>query len=185
MCPLRIPEEVPPSSIVDIADQVWAYATRQLTGSLDPTAAQIWAYVTRGLTASLDPTAAQIWAYATRELTQALLGMSEEASGTLTADGTVQEVVDKTSTTPFIAQLLIDTKNMVGADQIEIKESIKVLTAGGLEMYSRTRITGAQEEPIIIFYPKFAVREYRVTLQQLAGVAYRAFDWSLIVEEAS
>jgi hypothetical protein len=48
------------SSTGATAAQVWSYADRQLTASLDPTAAQIWANATRTLTASLDPTAATI-----------------------------------------------------------------------------------------------------------------------------
>ena len=44
--PRRIPMQIPAPSIADI----WAYVTRELTGSLDPTAAQIWAATTRALT---------------------------------------------------------------------------------------------------------------------------------------
>lgn len=60
------------SSTGATAAQVWSYADRQLTASLDPTASQIWANATRTLTASLDPTASQIWANATRTLTASL-----------------------------------------------------------------------------------------------------------------
>lgn len=48
------------SSTGATAAQVWSYADRQLTASLDPTAGQIWANVSRTLTSSLDPTAGQI-----------------------------------------------------------------------------------------------------------------------------
>ena len=137
-------------------------------------------------------TEADIWAYATRKLTNlddaraALIDKitkaEEDSSGTLTADGTEQEMVSKTSTEPFMSQLILDVSNMAGADQILIEETVKVLPAGGLEKFTRTRITGAQEEPILMFVQKYAVRQYRVTLQQLAGI-YRDFDWSLVVEE--
>jgi hypothetical protein len=60
------------SSTGATAAQVWSYADRQLTASLDPTASQIWSNATRTLTASLDPTASQIWANATRTLTASL-----------------------------------------------------------------------------------------------------------------
>lgn len=110
------------------------------------------------------------------------LALTEEASGTLLADGTEQEIVSKISTEPFMTQLVLDVSNMAGADQVLVTETIKVLTAGALENFTRTRITGAQEEPILIFVPKYAVRQYRATLQQLAGT-YRSFYWSLVVEE--
>jgi len=106
--------------------------------------------------------------------------LTEEAFGTLTADGTEQEIVSKTSTTPFLAQLILDTSNIAGADDILITETIKVLSGGALKNFTRTRITSAQEEPIMIFAPKYAVRQYRATLHQLAGT-YRNFDWSLVV----
>lgn len=123
---------------------------------------------------------ADVWTSEERTLTKGLA--KEEDSGTLTASGAEQEIVSKTSTEPFIAQLILDVSNMVGADQILIMETMRVLAGGGLEQFTRTRITGAQEEPILVFAQKYAVREYRVTLQQLAGI-YRDFDWSLIVEE--
>jgi len=127
-------------------------------------------------------TEASIWSYPTRVITGGAPTAKEEGSGTLTADGTAQEIVSKTSTEPFMAQLILDVSNMVGADQILIEETIKVLSTGGLEKFTRTRITGKQEEPIMIFAPKYAVRQYKVTLQQLVGT-YRNFDWSLVVEE--
>lgn len=116
------------------------------------------------------------------KLPPAVLVLSEEDSGTLTADGTEQEIVSKTSTVPFMAQLTLDVSNLVAADQILITETIKVLSGGGLEQFTRTHITGEQEEPILIFAPKYTVKQYRVTLQQLAGT-YKSFDWNLIVEE--
>jgi len=125
---------------------------------------------------------ADVWTYPTRVITGGAPTATEEGSGTLTADGTEQEIVSKTSTEPFMAQLILDVSNMAGADQILIEETVKVLPAGGLEKFTRTRITGAQEEPILMFVQKYAVRQYRVTLQQLAGTL-RTFDWSLIVEE--
>ena len=125
-------------------------------------------------------TEADIWAYAERQLTKGLA--KEEDSGTLTADGTEQELVNKESAEPFMSQLILDVANMTGTDQILITETMKVLAGGGLEQFTRTHITGSQEEPILIFTPKYAVRQYRVTFQQLAG-AYKDFDWSLIVEE--
>lgn len=42
------------------AADVWSYATRSLTSSLDPTAADFWSYAARTLTASLDPTSTDI-----------------------------------------------------------------------------------------------------------------------------
>jgi len=106
----------------------------------------------------------------------------EENSGTLTADETEQEIVNKTSAEPFMAQLILDVSNLTGADQIVIKETIKVLAGDVLKVFTRTVVTGAQEEPILIFTPKYAVRQYRVTLQQLTGT-YKSFNWSFIVEE--
>jgi len=108
--------------------------------------------------------------------------LKEEDKGTLTADGTIQTVVDKTSTKPFMCQLILDVSNMSGADQVEIVEEMKVLATGSLQKFTKTRITGKQDEPVLIFAPKYAVREYKVTLQQLAGT-YRSFDWSLVVME--
>lgn len=120
--------------------------------------------------------------FPTKTLEAIITVAKEEAKGTLTADGAEQEIVSKTSTKPFWCQLILDVSKMTGADQILLEETIKVLSGGTLEKVTRTRITGAQEEPILIFTPKYAVREYKVTLQQLAGI-YRAFDWSLVVEE--
>jgi hypothetical protein len=110
------------------------------------------------------------------------LALKEASSGTILADGSVQEIVSKTSTKPFMAQLILDLSNMSGADQIVVVETVKVLEGGSLANFTKTRVTGAQEEPVLMFAPKYAVRQYTVTLQQLAGI-YRNFHWSLIVEE--
>lgn len=109
------------------------------------------------------------------------LAVKEDGSGTLTATGAAQTITSKVSTKPFLSQLILDVSNMIGADQILITETIKVLSGGSLENFTRTRITGLQEEPILTFAPKYA-KEYRVTLQQLVGT-YKNFDWSLVVEE--
>ncbi len=152
------------------------------------TEADIWAYVARTMTdpdsykADLTTLEGRITA-ARAILLDKITKAEEDSSGTLLADGTEQELVSKESTKPFLAQLILDVANMTGADQILVTESMKVLAGGGLELFTKTRITGGQEEPILIFMSKYSVRQYRVTLQQLAGVAYREYDWSLIVEE--
>lgn len=151
---------------------IWAYPTRIITGGA-PTEADVWAYPTRKLTNLDDARAALI-----DKITKA----EEDSSGTITADGTEQEILSKTSAEPFMSQFILDVSSMVGTDQIIINETMKVLPAGSLKKFTKTHITGKQEEPILIFAQKYAVRQYKVTLQQLAGTL-RSFDWSLIVEE--
>lgn len=106
-----------------------------------------------------------------------------EADGTLTADGTVQTVYDKVATKPFKAQVLIDLSNLSIGDSVDIVEWIKVLSGGTLRKCTTTRFTGVQGESIAVFLNKVLTYEYEVTLQQVAGLAYRSFPWSLQVEE--
>jgi len=135
--------------------------------------AAVWTYVTRRLTNLDDVRAARI---------DNILALKVEADGTLTANGTQQTIIDKTTTIPFKAQLLLDLFNLTVGDSVEVIEWIKVLSGGVLRRCTTTRFTGVQEEPIAVFFNKVLTVEYKVTLQQISGT-YRSFPWSLQAEE--
>ena len=141
------------SSTGATAAQVWSYADRQLTASLDPTASQIWANATRTLTSSLDPTAAQIadavWdeAYAAHT-TAGTFGklMDILRKSNYVTEGTVTAAVAATNTT-FSTTLTnengsLDHQTLLFITGDHIGTSIPILN------YSMTNGTVILEEPL-------------------------------------
>lgn len=105
-----------------------------------------------------------------------------DSFGTITADGTEQTVVDKISTTPFKATLEVDLSNLgLAADEVLLKEYLKVSPTGVLRMSTLSDFLGPQAEPIPVTFKKDLCYEYKVTLQQTGGVN-RTFDYVFLVE---
>jgi len=120
-------------------------------------------------------TAEMVWTYPTRELTQPLLGFEEHAVGTLTADGTEQDVVELTELGTL--EGWIDLSNMQAGDSVTIREYVRLKSGGTYRLYDSATYTGAQTKPALHVVKLPTRYGLKVTLEQTAGVN-RDYDYN-------
>jgi hypothetical protein len=98
--------------------------------------------------------------------------------GTLTADGTEQNVVlDEVSGNPSrYLEGYIDLSNMASGDTIVIREYMKIKSDGGYVKYAEETYSDAQTLPLLHILTKPGRYGIKVTLQQTAGT-YRNFPY--------
>ena len=100
------------------------------------------------------------------------------ASGTVTADGTVQTLTDTTANKYFTFKL--DTALMDTGDTTVITIYDVVLGAGTYRVYKTETYTGAQAESIKFMAPLWITQKIKVTLQQTTIGTYRNYPWALL-----
>jgi len=112
------------------------------------------------------------------------------AEGVLTADGTVQTVVEAEGLGLYYGLLRLD--KMDWGDQVVIETWVRVVSGGEWIRYARMEYAGSQKagevfwkdkgggivpvDPALVWFPVFARYGFKVTLQQVAGV-YRTFEY--------
>lgn len=104
--PRHIPMGIPTVSIADI----WAYAARELTGSLDPTAVQIWAAISRTLT-DPDSYKADVSALMGKTLEVEVGFPATPINDTLAVDG---DLTERTITVALPDGAVIERASLVG-----------------------------------------------------------------------
>jgi len=133
-------------------------------------AASVWAYTARRLTNLDDVRAARI---------DEIVTLEEAAVGTLTADGSLQDVVELTALGTLEGH--IDLVNMQAGDTVVISEYIKMKTGGTYRLYDSATYNNAQTKPslhVVKLPGKYGVV---VRLQQTAGVN-RDYDYNFFRE---
>jgi hypothetical protein len=102
------------------------------------------------------------------------------ASGTLTADGTEQDLATDTSNKTYV--LKVDTAAMVNGETIELRVYTKCLTGGAERLaYLATYGPVAPVEPMKYSHKIPEDVSIRCTLKQTAYVsAYKDFPWKLL-----
>jgi hypothetical protein len=101
------------------------------------------------------------------------------ASGTLTADGTEQDLATDTTNKNFV--LAVDTANLVNGETMELRLYTKCLTGGTERLAFMATYVNAQGEPMKYSIPVPADISLRATLKQTVYVsAYKAFPWKLM-----
>jgi len=150
------------------AAEVWAFATRQLTGITGTPRTDLL-----GEDATFEAGSA------TRKAKiDALLAAATETEGTLTADGTEQQLIATSDNKMHSIEGDIDFTNMAGGDTVVIRLYFKLKVAGGWVKYGEETYTGAQSLPDLHITTKAAKYGIRLTLQQTGGV-FRNFDYIL------
>ena len=110
---------------------------------------------------------------------------AEDATGTVTADGTEQIVKEITSgTTDVKLHVYIDLTNMAAGDTVTIREYMTIKSAGSPVKYAEEVYSDAQSLPMLHVITKPAKYGIKVTLQQTA-VPYRDYDWQTFIEQAA
>ena len=102
------------------------------------------------------------------------------SEGTLTADGTEQEL-DTISVNGYY-QFSISLANMAAADVVKVRFYKKVKTTGTLSRFHVETYNDAQDEPespVVDSGPFWVANEFKVTLEQTAGTN-RDFDWEIL-----
>jgi len=99
---------------------------------------------------------------------------SEVAKGTLTADGTEQDLVNVSGRAKY--EGWVDLANMASGDTVVVREYVRFRSGEPWRLYATTTYTGAQTEPAIHATRKLSEYGWRVTLQQTAGVM-RTYDY--------
>jgi len=104
---------------------------------------------------------------------------SPVAEGTLSADGTEQDLVNVSNRGKY--EGWIDLANMQAGDTVVVKEYGKFRSGGSWRLYATTTYTGVQTECGIHATRKLFEYGWRVTLQQTGGVM-RTFDYQFLKE---
>lgn len=112
-------------------------------------------------------------------LRKAILTLQEHAVGTLTADGTEQDVVELT----ILGSLegWIDLANMQAGDTITIREYAKLKSGGTYRLYDSATYSNVQSKPALHVVKLPAKYGIKVTLQQTAGTN-RDYDYNFFKE---
>jgi hypothetical protein len=101
------------------------------------------------------------------------------ASGTLTADGTVQTVTDTVDNKYFTFKLDTGLMTTADADVTTLKIYDMVLNAGTLRLVYSETYTGTQDLPIKFMPPMWITEEIKITLEQSAGTN-KNYAWVLL-----
>jgi hypothetical protein len=98
--------------------------------------------------------------------------------GTLTADGTEQNVVlDEITGNPTrYLEGYIDLSNMESGDAVVIREYMKIKSDGGYVKYAEETYSGVQSIPLLYIITKPGRYGIKITLQQTSGT-YRNFPY--------
>ena len=100
--------------------------------------------------------------------------LTEHASGTLTADGTEQDVTELTIQATL--EGLIDLANMEVGDGVTIREYIKLKSGGTYRLYESATYSDAQTKPGVHVVKLPGRHGVKITLEQTAGVN-RTYDY--------
>lgn len=100
-------------------------------------------------------------------------------SGTLTADGKEQTLVEYTDSEPFRIEGWINVSAMQAGDQVDIRRYVQLMQ-GGYELADSYTIMGVPPYPLVRVIPSAAMYGVRVTLQQSVG-GYRDYPWEFYI----
>ena len=107
------------------------------------------------------------------------MAVTVEASGTQTATVTTEHTL-ATETEGKVYMLLVDTKNMVLIDELELRIKLKVLTGSTSALVYLATYTQPQAEIVKVSIPVPSPGfETIFTLKQTAGTS-RTFEWSVV-----
>jgi len=146
------------------AADVWGVATRELTGITGTPRTNLL-----GVDATFE---ASTGARATRiDRLANIEAFDTPIEGTLTADGTEQNVVlDEVTGNPSrFLEGYIDFVNMAAGDTVVIRQYVSVVTPVAYRQYATETYSGAQAMPMLFVVSKSGRYGIRVTLQQTAG----------------
>src|ERR1051326_6372573 len=100
-----------------------------------------------------------------------------DSSGTLTADGTEQDMADLTANKYYSAH--VDLQNMADGDTTTLRLYIKVLSTSTAALYwTETYIDTQTGIKVIFVPPQPSTQEWHLTLEQSAGTN-RDYDWAV------
>lgn len=116
-----------------------------------------------------------------REDKPVLIKLEKIAEGSISADGTEQELFSSSS--PRVYHGFLDVSGMQAGDTVVLKYYVVVQSGGGWKLLDKLTLTGAQDSPAVPLARIFSYYGVRITLQQTAGT-YRTFYY-LILAEAS
>lgn len=102
------------------------------------------------------------------------------SSGTLTADGSEQTLVEYTALGKVIGYM--DLSQMQAGDVVLISQYMKLKSGGAYKMYAQEQYTGAQGVPILYIQPKESNFGVTISLHQTSGV-FKSYDYNFLKEE--
>jgi len=96
------------------------------------------------------------------------------AEGVLTADGTVQTLVEAEGLGLYYGLVSLD--KMEEGDKVVIETWGRVIEGGEWRRYASMVYGGEQKNPLLVWMPVLCRWGFKVTLQQIAGV-YKTFEY--------
>ena len=101
------------------------------------------------------------------------------SSGTLTADGSEQQIVELVAVGKLVGW--VSFKNMQAGDIVTIRHYVKLLNVGSYEMYDEIAWNDVQPDPLLYIHSREGQYGVKITLKQSSG-AYRDFDYAFFRE---
>ena len=98
----------------------------------------------------------------------------------LVADGSEQTLTETTALAKFSGY--VDLSNMQAADQVRIRQYVRVRDGGPLNKYADTTYKGVRDPAVLYITVKVLGHGCRITLEQTAG-AFKSFNYSFAREE--
>ena len=101
------------------------------------------------------------------------------ASGTITADGTEQDLATDTNNKNVV--LVVDTATLINGETLELRLYTKCLSGGTERLAYMASYVNAKGDPMKYSVPVPADISIRATLKQTVYVTgYKAFPWKLL-----
>lgn len=163
-----MPDFPPPAPAITPAD-VWAYAARTLTAFTGTPRIDLMGE-DANFEAGAGPRKSRI---------DNIRALTPVASGSITADGTEQELVSYTGLGTYYG--VISLHNMGGADVVDVFVYGRMSAGGPWRRYWKERFTRTQVDPLVHILPKTFEHGFRVTLRQVSGTM-RVFEYAFYRE---
>lgn len=111
--------------------------------------------------------------------------VTSETGGTLTTDGTEQNVYVNNIPAGVFKPLILklDCTNMAAGDAVTLRSYDRITSTGNSRLRETKNLNGAQSPPIrdIVLYPNR--HGVRTTIQRIAGAGDRSYDWEVLIDQ--
>lgn len=115
---------------------------------------------------------------------QEALKLKPIASGSLTATGAENTVVEYEENETFKVQGWINLKNMVAGDTVTIRQYFQTSLETELTLFAQRTYKGVQSQPLIHVTPREILKKVKVTLQQTSGTL-KTFPYEFYIGKTS
>jgi len=151
-----------------VAADIWAVATRELTGITGTPRTNLIGSDASFETAVGRPAKLDDIPY-----------FEAVVEGSLLMTGAEQTLVEKTDDKAGLLEGMINLTPMTATETVVVREYMQVLSTGAYVKYAEETYTGAQAIPLLQILTRISTHDIKVTIQQTAGT-YKTFEYSFV-----